>query len=420
MFKCMKLLIAAFILFLALPRNIQAQGYRYDKEKTGKMLQAPSDPMGFATALPQAYSLKKWAPSTATQEGNSCVGWALAYAAMSITFNKALNITDKRLKDILAFDPVFTYAIAREVGAPNCDSSIYFPDAISQMLKYGCKRMIMPPLFLDCDESVFQYTDRFSAPFVPNEIYALDLTKGANNAERIKMIKTFIASGIPLPFGLNAPRSLLGDGLGNPLPTGLWKPGDNEELLGGHAMCVVGYSDTRFGGAFEIMNSWGSDFGEDGYFWIKYSDFISQVAELIYIEPVTVRTDQCKIGDCNNSYSCIKLSDGSSYEGMMENGKPEGYGVYMWADKDFYAGGWKEGKQEGRALFFTGEQIFKCVYSDGEMLTSEPLGFAGGSTAKPDDKMTIHLRKIGCDVQDKMTDEVIRKVESHELTTQWK
>lgn len=42
--------------------------------------------------------------------------------------------------------------------------------------------------------------------------------------------------------------------------------------ISGHAMCIIGYDDSKFGGAFEVMNSWGDNWGDDGYFWVKYSD----------------------------------------------------------------------------------------------------------------------------------------------------
>ena len=41
--------------------------------------------------------------------------------------------------------------------------------------------------------------------------------------------------------------------------------------FGGHAMCVIGYDDRKDGGAFEIMNSWGTDWGQNGYFMMPYS-----------------------------------------------------------------------------------------------------------------------------------------------------
>ena len=42
---------------------------------------------------------------------------------------------------------------------------------------------------------------------------------------------------------------------------------------GGHAMCIVGYDDRK--GALLIVNSWGSDWGEDGFLWLDYDLFDS-------------------------------------------------------------------------------------------------------------------------------------------------
>jgi hypothetical protein len=54
-------------------------------------------------------------------------------------------------------------------------------------------------------------------------------------------------------------------------------------------MCIVGYDDKKYGGAFEIMNSWGEDWGDNGYCWIKYDDFAATALEayqLIGFEPI--------------------------------------------------------------------------------------------------------------------------------------
>jgi hypothetical protein len=38
-------------------------------------------------------------------------------------------------------------------------------------------------------------------------------------------------------------------------------------------MCVVGYDDSQYGGAFEVQNSWGEEWGNSGYIWIPYEVF---------------------------------------------------------------------------------------------------------------------------------------------------
>jgi hypothetical protein len=55
---------------------------------------------------------------------------------------------------------------------------------------------------------------------------------------------------------------------------GVWRPPENAALdYGGHAMCVVGYDDAQYGGAFEVQNSWGENWGNSGYIWIPYEVF---------------------------------------------------------------------------------------------------------------------------------------------------
>jgi len=39
---------------------------------------------------------------------------------------------------------------------------------------------------------------------------------------------------------------------------------------GRHAVVIVGYDDSKYGGAFKVMNSWGTKWGNDGYFWLPY------------------------------------------------------------------------------------------------------------------------------------------------------
>lgn len=45
-----------------------------------------------------------------------------------------------------------------------------------------------------------------------------------------------------------------------PLPTGA--------QLGGHALCVVGYNDSR--DALLVQNSWGANWGAQGRAWLPY------------------------------------------------------------------------------------------------------------------------------------------------------
>jgi hypothetical protein len=44
-------------------------------------------------------------------------------------------------------------------------------------------------------------------------------------------------------------------------------------------MCVIGYDDFKNGGAFQIMNSWGEEWGNNGVAYVRYNDFDFFVVE---------------------------------------------------------------------------------------------------------------------------------------------
>jgi len=62
------------------------------------------------------------------------------------------------------------------------------------------------------------------------------------------------------------------------------------ELLGGHAILVVGWDDADQ--CFIVKNSWGPDWGESGYFRIAYSQMLNEVDfgadSVAYVNPWTI------------------------------------------------------------------------------------------------------------------------------------
>jgi Papain family cysteine protease len=71
--------------------------------------------------------------------------------------------------------------------------------------------------------------------------------------------------------------------------------------FGGHAMCVVGYDEKKYGGAFLIMNSWGPEWGNNGFAWVRYPEFNYFVREAYGLEPMArtgqaAATLECEIG----------------------------------------------------------------------------------------------------------------------------
>lgn len=91
----------------------------------------------------------------------------------------------------------------------------------------------------------------------------------------VNQIKVFIAAGYPVMFGLWVYESLLKksrDSFFKPQKEcdhGLIPfPERNEKCIGSHALIAVGFDDKKE--AFKIRNSWGREWGEDGYGWLPY------------------------------------------------------------------------------------------------------------------------------------------------------
>jgi len=79
-----------------------------------------------------------------------------------------------------------------------------------------------------------------------------------------------LRSGLPFVFGFGVYESFESEKVAS---TGIMTmPTKNEKLLGGHAVMAVGYDDNR--GVFIVRNSWGKNWGDNGYFYMPYEFII--------------------------------------------------------------------------------------------------------------------------------------------------
>ncbi|MBI9057282.1 MAG: C1 family peptidase [Labilibaculum sp.] len=215
--------------------------------------------------LPESVSLEEYCPKRMNQGGQgSCVGWSSAYAARTIMHARATG----QDPDEVTFSPAYLY---NQIALPNCQGT-YLQNAMEVMNKGG----LLP-------FSRFAYNENSCAKKPTNtELQAASdyrikgfsrLSKdGDNYTTDLLAIKQNLAQGAPVVIGMMVGGSFMSNMRGKKV----WTPTRSDYSMqgfGGHAICVIGYDDYFEGGAFQIMNSWGEDWGQNGLFWVRYNDF---------------------------------------------------------------------------------------------------------------------------------------------------
>lgn len=80
-------------------------------------------------------------------------------------------------------------------------------------------------------------------------------------------LKQVLATGQPIAFGFSVFTEFESDTVAT---TGIVAlPGPDEEVIGGHAVAMVGYDDSKR--SFLVRNSWGEEWGLKGHFWLPYA-----------------------------------------------------------------------------------------------------------------------------------------------------
>lgn len=135
------------------------------------------------------------------------------------------------------------------------------------MLRDGIKVINKPGV---CDEKYWPYDIKKFAKKPSSNCY-LDAPKNiAVSYSRLGTaydMKVALSNGFPIIFGMSVFESFESE---QTAKTGvLPMPGPNESMLGGHAVLCVGFSEKDQ--HFIIRNSWGSDWGQGGYFIMPYT-----------------------------------------------------------------------------------------------------------------------------------------------------
>ena len=228
--------------------------------------------------LPESVNLQRFAPTPGNQgQQGSCVAWSSAYAARSIVESARTGQSGENTK----FSPAFLY---NQIGLDGCQGS-YIIRAMEFMTKQGS---VPYNDFEYTDQDCSRQPDRSliskAEEFKMRGFNRLSLGD-RNDAIDMRAIKENLAQGAPVVIGMMVGQSFMQGMIGKDV----WdpEPGDDQQTgFGGHAMCVVGYDDKKYGGSFLIMNSWGPEWGNNGFGWVRYQHFNYFVREAYGLEPM--------------------------------------------------------------------------------------------------------------------------------------
>lgn len=252
-----------FILFALAFLAVNAQthehglGCVYDPDVDGKVPLSPKLMSRDYTILPKAYSLKQYCPVPKSQGAHgTCTSWSTTYAARTICEAISNGWTNKDSITQEAFSPIFIYKQLDQL--PECKRGVSVAGALGLLKSKGAPKL--------------RSFDVLCADSIPDSLFTLasnykidSYTSLFNGYDKVSLVKKALADNRPVVFAMDVYESF--DDCDS-----VWN-GEKDVLRGPHAMCVIGYDDEKYGGAFEIMNSWGTNWASNGYAWIKYEDF---------------------------------------------------------------------------------------------------------------------------------------------------
>ncbi|WP_019986964.1 C1 family peptidase [Rudanella lutea] len=209
---------------------------------------------------PKVVDLTPFCPQPADQ-GNeqTCVAFATAYGAYAIqqaaSLGKPLSPTEVTRQ--FALSPIFPL---KRINHP-CWEPLTM-QAVGRFMTQNPSMRFREFSGVSCKAALPQRSP--TVPAISDLLRIFSRTDDPD--EKVLRVKRQLSHQQPVILGLNVAANFFN------LQKGLYQP---EPTTGrpttAHAVVVVGYDDRR--AAFKVLNSFGPNWGEKGFFWISYRDF---------------------------------------------------------------------------------------------------------------------------------------------------
>lgn len=244
--------------------------------------------------LPAVYSLKEFAPTPGSQGlHGTCTGWSTSYAGRTI-LEAIRNKWSSEEIDKNSFSPSYVYNQIRTTN--DCFGGASIIDALDVLRLQGDAKLNDFGYLCERDVTPDDKTKALEYKIIEYREVAY---KTSNN--KTERVKKSLSEDKPVVIAMDIPNSFIDAGE-------VWLPdsSDYRRWSQGHGMAIVGYDDNKFGGVFEIMNSWGTDWGNNGFTWMRYSDF--EYFVLFAFELIDESKPEPNVADLSGKLSFIESS----------------------------------------------------------------------------------------------------------------
>jgi C1A family cysteine protease len=312
------LIFGLLIFYLSLGK-LEAQqfgtGCKLDPEAYQKVPLSAPLMRGDYAGLPSRISLRSYAPIPQNQGAfGTCVGWSTAYSARTIMMANQQNQNNEEWINKNALSPFFIYEQAKSVNDVYCQEGTSLPNALDIIKQIGVVRY--NEFGNQCGQVITGNMEKKAMQFKIRDYKRLFEPEMKN---KIPFIKKSLAENKPVIIGIQCcAESFL-----NAKGVKIWKlqATDNANPSGGHALTVIGYDDTIEGGAVELMNSWGTAWGDQGFIWMKYEDFNKYCFEA-YEMSADAFENKVISGSLKFTLSAGETMTANQREGYYEMAKP--------------------------------------------------------------------------------------------------
>jgi len=415
----MKKVIVGIMSVLMFISNADAQFLKdvslSELSKIDKNNSVTEEDFGFSAddEIPSSYSLEKFCVVSNQRESSSCTGFAVGNGAMTILYNLVNGITRSNEKWVNRFDPFYLYCALKDPndleciagGGCNCGSKIY--EALEIVENYGCKKLYLFPN-LECGitlnktnlRSMIDVTGTYSIDGFFN-LFDYEEIKGEwYKSVSIEDMKWYLSHNNPITSGINVNDDF------SALSPDNHKYSAVKGMEGRHAITIVGYDDYKYGGSFRILNSYGYEWGDDGYFWMTYSDFEDQ-ADVAYVIKKENWDDWRSPVSLDSFYKgAFKGDETKTWEGPLDSDRMfHGRGIIT-TEKYSAIGAYNHGDAHGWWLWFDNDEVEDSwsgwvLFENGEYVESEDFGFSSSSIESVDVlKDAFHMENMEVELSD--------------------